>query len=219
VIEAASGGTLFLDEIAELPLETQATLLRFLQEHKIVRVGGGQEIEVNARIVVASHVDLGVASAAGRFRADLYFRLNVLGLVVPPLRERKEDIPALARHMYERTKAGYTSPARGFHSEAIEAMLGYDWPGNVRELFNRVQRAVVMTEQPLIRPDDLGLGQVAPVSLENLEDARVAAEKSAIRHSLERVSHNVTLAARDLGVSRMTLYRLMAKYSITPRAA
>jgi two-component system response regulator HydG len=219
LIESASGGTLFLDEIAELPLETQATLLRFLQEHRIVRVGGGLEIEVDARIIAASHVDLAAAVAAGTFRADLYFRLNVLSLAVPPLRERKQDIPALARHMYERTKAGYRTAARGFHSGALEAMLGHDWPGNVRELSNRVQRAVVMTEHALIRPDDLGLGQVSRVSMENLEEARVAAEKNAIRSSLERVSHNVTLAARDLGVSRMTLYRLMAKYRITPRAA
>jgi two-component system, NtrC family, response regulator HydG len=220
MIEHAAGGTLFLDEIAELPLETQATLLRFLQERRIVRVGGRQEIEVDTRVIAASHVDLAKAVENGRFRADLYFRLNVLSLGVPPLRERREDIPRLARHVYERAAAGNRVMARGFHSDAVSAMLLYPWPGNVRELFNRVQRAVVMADHALIRPQDLGLGAVQQLAAaENLQEARIEAEKSAIRSSLERVSHNVTLAARDLGVSRMTLYRLMAKYSITPRAA
>lgn len=218
VIEAASGGTLFLDEIAELPLETQATLLRFLQEGTIVRVGG-QQSEVDVRVIAASHVDLAAAAAAGRFRLDLYYRLNVLNLVVPPLRERKEDIPRLARHVQERTAAAYPVTARGFHPEAIAAMLAHTWPGNVRELFNRVQRAFVMSEHALVRAEDLGLVAPPVAVADNLQDARVEAEKIAIRSSLERVSHNVTLAARDLGVSRMTLYRLMAKYSITPRAA
>lgn len=220
LIESAGGGTLFLDEIAELPLDTQATLLRFLQERTIVRVGSDQEIEVDVRIVAASHVDLTAAAASGRFRADLYFRLNVLSLAVPPLRERKQDIPRLARHVYERSTARGVSVARGFHTSAVEAMLEHDWPGNVRELFNRVQRAVVMAEHPLIRPADLGLGHAtAEPEQAHLLEARIEAEKCAIRSSLQRVSHNVTLAARDLGVSRMTLYRLMAKYNITPRSA
>jgi DNA-binding NtrC family response regulator len=110
-------------------------------------------------------------------------------------------------------------PVRGFHTDAIAAMLAYRWPGNVRELFNRVQRAVVMCEHPLIRPEDLGLTAALYGTAADLQEARTEAEKSAIRDSLERVSHNVTLAARDLGISRMTLYRLMAKHSITPRGA
>ncbi|RYF14242.1 MAG: sigma-54-dependent Fis family transcriptional regulator [Comamonadaceae bacterium] len=218
VIEAASGGTLFLDEIAELPLETQATLLRFLQERKIVRVGSVNEIEADTRVLAASHVDLAGAVAAGTFRADLYFRLNVLSLWVPPLRERREDIALLARFVHERTSAGHAAAARGFNAEAMAAMTAYDWPGNVRELFNRVQRAVVMAEHALIRPVDLGLAPECASIAENLEDVRVEAERSAIHNSLERVSHNVTRAARELGVSRMTLYRLMAKHSISPRA-
>jgi two-component system response regulator HydG len=202
-----------------LPLDTQATLLRFLQEQRIVRVGSANEVVVDTRVIAASHVDLDHAVAAGRFREDLYFRLNVLQLRVPPLRERREDIPRLARHVYEQTAAGRRLVARGFHSEAIAAMVAYSWPGNVRELFNRVQRAVVMAEQSLIRAEDLGLGRIQLGTTEQLQDARVEAEKGAIRDSLERVSHNVTLAARELGVSRMTLYRLMAKHQITPRAA
>jgi DNA-binding NtrC family response regulator len=217
LIEEAGRGTLFLDEIAELPLDAQATLLRFLQERRILRVGSVHEVEVDARVIAASHVDLEDAVASGLFRADLFFRLNVLRLAVPPLRERRDDIPRLARHMHAQAAAGVRVVARGFHPDALAAMLAYHWPGNVRELANRVQRALVMCDQPLIRPEDLGLEAVQPPARPELEDVRVEAEKIAIRQSLERVSHNVTLAARDLGVSRMTLYRLMAKHSITPR--
>ncbi|MBK6006402.1 sigma-54-dependent Fis family transcriptional regulator [Ramlibacter ginsenosidimutans] len=219
LIEEASGGTLLLDEIAELPLETQATLLRFLQERRIVRVGSTHEIQVDTRVIAASHVDLESAVAVGRFRADLFFRLNVLHLRVPPLRERREDIPRLARHVYAQTAAGQRVIARGFHPDAIAAMMEWPWPGNVRELCNRVQRAVVMADRPLISADDLGLTTVQLGTAGDLEEARVEAEKCAIRDSLARERHNVTLAARDLGVSRMTLYRLMAKHSITPHAA
>ena len=219
LIDEASGGTLFLDEIAELTLDTQATLLRFLQERRIVRVGSVHEVQVDTRVIAASHVDLDAAVEAGSFRDDLFFRLNVLRLDVPPLRDRREDIPRLARHVYAQAAAEGAVAARGFHCDAITAMLAYRWPGNVRELFNRVQRAVVMCEHPLIRPEDLGLTGAQSGSTGDLQGARTEAEKCAIRDSLERVSHNVTLAARDLGVSRMTLYRLMAKHSITPRGA
>lgn len=219
LIEEANGGTLFLDEIAELPLETQATLLRFLQERRIVRVGSVHETEVDTRVIAASHVDLDAAVESGRFRDDLYFRLNVLHLDVPPLRSRREDIPRLARHVAARVAAEARVNLRGFHPDALAAMLAYHWPGNVRELSNRVQRALVMCEHPLMGPEDLGLTGVLLGSTADLQEARIEAEKSAIHDSLERVSHNVTLAARDLGVSRMTLYRLMAKHSITPRGA
>jgi two-component system response regulator HydG len=219
LIAEASGGTLFLDEIAELPLDTQATLLRFLQERRIVRVGSVHETEVDTRVIAASHVDLDAAVETGQFRADLYFRLNVLHLNVPPLRERREDIPQLTRHALAQMAASAQVAARGFHCDAIAAMLAYHWPGNVRELFNRVQRAVVMCDQPLIGPEDLGFTGVQLGTTCDLQEARIEAEKSAIRDSLDRVSHNVTLAARELGVSRMTLYRLMAKHSITPRGA
>jgi len=214
LVEAAEGGTLFLQEIAELPLDAQAALLRVVQDRRMLRLGGHREIEVNTRVVAASHVDLAAAALAGHFRDDLYLRLNVLNLSVPPLRDRKEDIPTLARQAYQRSVARTTTVARGFQSSAIEAMLAHDWPGNVRELFNRVQRAVVMTDKSLIRPEDLGLAGAAAPPPENLEATRIAAEKNAIQASLERVSHNVTLAARDLGVSRMTLYRLMAKHGM-----
>jgi two-component system response regulator HydG len=220
LIESARGGTLFLDEIAELPLDLQTTLLRFLQEKTIQRVGSSRSVAADTRVVAASHVDLAQAVAAGRFRDDLFYRLNVLPISVPPLRERTDDIPLLAQHFYERcVQEQGCSAVKGFGKRAMATMMAHDWPGNVRELFNRVHRAVVMTEQSLITPDDLGLKLSVSPESDSLQRIRVQAEKSAICLSLDRVSHNVTMAARELGVSRMTLYRLMAKHSITAKAA
>jgi two-component system, NtrC family, response regulator HydG len=219
LIESARGGTLFLDEIAELPLELQATLLRFLQEKTIQRLGAVQSMVADTRVMAASHVDLPQAVAAGRFRDDVYYRLSVLTIPVPPLRERAEDIPLLAQHFLERSAGVRPQLPRGFSSGAMAALTAHSWPGNVRELFNRVQRAVVMAQQRLISASDLGLGAGAAADWGGLQEIRVKAEKSAICGSLDRVSHNVTRAARELGVSRMTLYRLMAKHSITPGTA
>lgn len=218
LIESARGGTLFLDEIAELPLELQTTLLRFLQEKTIQRVGSERLVVADTRVMAASHVDLAQAVAAGRFREDLFYRLNVLPIAVPPLRERREDIPLLAQHFYERCMRERAGEVKGFSKSALAALAVHEWPGNVRELFNRVHRAVVMAEQRMITPSDLGLvAGMYSQETADLQAIRVQAEKSAISLSLNRVSHNVTQAARELGVSRMTLYRLMAKHSITPR--
>ena len=219
LIESARGGTLFLDEIAELPLDLQTTLLRFLQEKTIQRVGGSQSVAANARVVAASHVDLAQAVARGRFREDLFYRLNVLPIAVPTLRERSEDLPLLAQHFYELCARDRASSVKGFSKQAMATMMGHHWPGNVRELFNRVQRAVVMAEQRMITSQDLGLKGNTEAQAADLQAIRVQAEKSAISRSLNRVSHNVTLAARELGVSRMTMYRLMAKHRISLRAA
>ena len=219
LIETARGGTLFLDEIAELPLDLQTTLLRFLQEKTIQRVGATQAVAADARVIAASHVDLAQAVAAGRFREDLFYRLNVLSISVPSLRERSEDVPMLAQHFFERCARERPSAVKGFSKPAMAALMVHDWPGNVRELYNRVQRAVVMAEQQMMSPSDLGLGAQVRQEAESLQVIRVQAEKSAICLSLDRVSHNVTLAARELGISRMTLYRLIAKHSITPRTA
>lgn len=219
LIESAHRGTLFLDEIAELPLDLQTTLLRFLQEKTIQRVGAAQSLVADTRVVAASHIDLAEAVAAGRFREDLFYRLNVLAIAVPALRDRREDIPLLAQHVYERCARERASEVKGFSKPAVMALMAHDWPGNVRELFNRVQRAVVMAEQRMIAPSDLGLADPVHEETGDLKQIRVQAEKGAICLSLDRVSHNVTLAARELGVSRMTLYRLMAKHSITPGAA
>ena len=219
LIESAAGGTVFLDEIADLPKDLQSNLLRFLQEKTIYRVGSTRSIAVDVRVIAASHVLLQQAVADGLFRADLYYRLNVLPIDVPPLRERKDDLAMLAQHFF-RTYATEKAPhLKGFGSDALRAIREHDWPGNVRELINRTRRAMVLSEGRLIGPHDLGLGlaprqAVAPGA--GLDASRTDAERAAIGASLERAGRNITRAARDLGVSRMTLYRLLAKHGIAP---
>ncbi|RZL95088.1 MAG: sigma-54-dependent Fis family transcriptional regulator [Variovorax sp.] len=214
LIEAANGGTIFLDEIGDLPLELQTNLLRFLQEKTINRVGGVRNLQVDVRVVAASHVDLAEAVAVGQFRDDLFYRLNVLSIDVSPLRRRMEDVPILAEYFFQRCVAKSRTRVRGFSRQAVAAMLAHAWPGNVRELYNRVQRAVVMTDTRLIGPADLGLAAVDnPVGM-GLDAARTVAERDAICLTLIRVGRNITHAARELGISRMTLYRLMDKHSI-----
>jgi DNA-binding NtrC family response regulator len=218
LIEAASGGTLFLDEIADLPLELQTNLLRFLQERTIQRVGSNKSLQVDVRVIAASHVDLAAAVSTGRFREDLFYRLSVLPITVPSLRERQADVLALAHYFLgASTERVNHVQILGFSHKAVEAMMFHTWPGNVRELCNRVKRAVVMTDQRLISPDDLGLTvPVSPAGME-LEAVRTLAERDAITLALVRVDSNVTHAARALGISRMTMYRLMDKHGLSLR--
>ncbi len=189
-VEAANGGTLFLDEIGDLPLESQASLLRFLQERKIERLGGHESTPVDVRIVSATHVDMQTAMVEGRFRADLYHRLCVLQIEEPPLRARGKDIELLARHMLDRpsekddAKAGVS--AVGFAPDAIAAIHNYGWPGNVRELINRVRRAIVMAEGRLIGAHDLELGEFAECVPMSLAQAREGGERQAIEMALLR---------------------------------
>ncbi|MQA39258.1 sigma-54 dependent transcriptional regulator [Rugamonas aquatica] len=215
LIEAAQGGSIFLDEIGDLPMELQANLLRFLQEKTIYRLGSTHSIAVDVRVIAASHVNLAQAVERGAFREDLYYRLNVLALDVPPLRERKEDLLPLAEHFFRTYSSERAPRVKGFSGRAAQAIRDYDWPGNVRELLNRVRRAMVMAEGRLILPQDLGLStETGPRESAPLDDARIRAERDAIDASLQRAGRNITLAARDLGVSRMTLYRLLAKHGI-----
>lgn len=215
LIETAETGSIFLDEIGDLPLELQANLLRFLQEKTIYRVGSTNCIKVDVRVIAASHVNLQEAVRRGTFREDLYYRLNVLALDVPPLRERREDLAPLALYFFQAYASERAPGVRGFSGKALQAIREHDWPGNVRELINRVRRAMVMAEGRLIRPQDLELGGArAPLDGAPLDDARTRAERDAIDASLRRAGKNITLAARDLGVSRMTLYRLLAKHGI-----
>lgn len=217
LIECAAGGTIFLDEIGDLPMELQTNLLRFLQEKTINRVGSTQSIEVDAHVIAASHVNLEKAVVAGNFREDLFYRLSVLPLDVPPLRERKEDLELLIKHFFRMFAQDRNPRLRGFSSKAIQAVKAHDWPGNVRELINRVRRALVMAEGRLITPQDLGLERRNGLrNGDALDDARLRAERSAIYVSLQRSGKNITHAAHDLGISRMTLYRLMEKHGIHP---
>jgi DNA-binding NtrC family response regulator len=215
LIEAAHGGTLFLDEIGDLPQELQTNLLRFLQEKTISRLGSTRSIAVDVRVVAASHVNLQDAVAAGKFREDLYYRLAVLPLKVPALRERRDDLMVLAEHFFRRYANEKSARLQGFSQRAVQAILDHAWPGNVRELINRVRRALVMSDGRLITPDDLGLAAAgAAAGAAPLDDARGRSERSALLESLERSGRNVSLAARELGVSRTTMYRLMHKHSL-----
>jgi DNA-binding NtrC family response regulator len=213
-VESAHGGTLFLDEIGDLPLESQVSFLRFLQERKVQRLGSHETIPVDVRVISATHVDLEDAVRAGAFRADLYHRLCVLRLVEPPLRARGKDIEILARHMLERYRAESARRIRGFSEAAIEAMYSYHWPGNIRELINRVRRAIVMTEGRVITPADLELEHCRDDRVGTLVDVREAAERQAIEEALLRHCNRLNQVAQELGVSRATLYRLMQAHGL-----
>lgn len=216
LVESASGGTVFLDEIGDLPLELQANLLRFLQEKIIYRVGGTRSVAVDVRVIAASHVKLPEAVERGHFREDLFYRLNVLTLQVPALRERREDVVALAEEVFHGYATERARGVRGFSSSALRALRSHDWPGNVRELLNRVRRAAVMADGALIQPHDLELEVASRASAapgEALDSARERAERQALQSQLD-AGHSITAVARELGISRMTLYRLMAKHGI-----
>jgi len=215
-IEAANGGTLFLDEIGDLPLELQASLLRFLQEKHIERVGGSQPIAVDVRVLAATHVDLEAAIGSGRFREDLYYRLNVLQVMTAPLRERHGDVAMLANHFSHFYSQETGRRPRSFSEEALVALGNHTWPGNVRELANRVRRGLVLAEGRQIEARDLGLHNQPcdSVPMGTLEDYVHRAEHQALCDVLNRHSDNMSVAARVLGVSRPTFYRLLHKHQI-----
>lgn len=211
-IEAAHNGSLFLDEVGDLPLEEQVNLLRFLQEKTIERVGSHQSIHLNVRIIAATHVDLEAAVEAGRFREDLYFRLNVIRLQIPPLRQRGDDILMLARHFLQQQER----PNRLEFSEQAElAMLRHNWSGNVRELLNRVQRASVMVAGRYIQAADLDLEPGPPgPAIVCLKSVREGAEREALEQALSKSQGKISGVAERLNISRATLYRLLDKHSL-----
>ena len=214
-IESAHGGTLFLDEIGELPFQLQVKLLRFLQEERIERVGGRQEIVVDARVLAATNTDIDQALRDGRFREDLYYRLRVVAISMPPLREREEDILLLAKAFLQRYASGAKKRIKGFAPQAIRAIETHAWPGNVRELENRVKRAVIMAEGVKITPADLELSsRYAKYEGQGLKQAREAMEKDLIQRAMARNKGNLTRTASELGLSRPTLYDLMDKLGI-----
>ncbi len=213
-IEAASGGTLFLDEIGDLPLNLQVHLLRFLQDGLLQPVGSLEPRPVDVRVVAATNVDLATAVAEGRFREDLYYRLNVLHIDLPPLRERGGDIELLAEFFLQRFAAEAQHKIHGFSNAARRAMREYPWPGNVRELINRVRRALVLCPGAVVQVADLGLADESPEAILRLDDARRTAECDMIHRALRASGHNVSGAARKLGISRSQLYDLMGQHGI-----
>ena len=211
-IEAAQDGSIFLDEIGDLSPELQVNLLRFLQEKSNERAGSARQISAPVRVIAATRSDLESAVKNGRFREDLYYRLNVLHLKIPALRHREEDIELLARTYFERFVREKKSGVKGFTQEAVQVMRQHDWPGNVRELINRVQRAVIMSNNRLLTAADLGLERRDQARLlMTLEEARAKAERDLIQLALRAHGHNVSEAARHLGISRATFYRLLGK--------
>ena len=215
--ELADGGTLFLDEIGDLPLSHQVKILRFLQEGCFERVGSGRSIQVDVRIVAATHHDLDAAVRAKAFREDLFYRLNVLHIEVPPLRERGADIELLAERFLAQARAKTAAAANGFSIDARLAMHRYRWPGNVRELINRVSKAAILAEGSLIAPADLDLPdprESGGARVINLQETREQAERMAVENALSDADYNVSRAASLLGVSRMTIYRLLDKHGI-----
>lgn len=223
-IEAANGGTLFLDEIGDLPPDLQGHLLRFLSEGKIVRLGGSQVISVNVRVLSATNVSLPKAIAEGRFREDLYYRLNVLNMRMPPLRERGSDIELLAVFFLRRISAEFGREVSGFHPQALAALRSHPWRGNVREMIAAIRRAVVMGNTPLVMPEDLALEPHLPLEVPARADAPPPlfarprpgspAELQILADALKESAHNITHAARRLGVSRITLYRMMRRHGM-----
>ena len=210
--EMADGGTLFLDEIGDINLKTQVDLLRVLEDKKITRVGGNAEIPVDFRLIAATNKDLEAMTKEGRFREDLYYRVNVFSIAIPPLRERREDIPLLAEHFLRRFAQSMNKPISGFAAETMELLRGFDWPGNVRELQNAVERAVLVCRGKDIQQSDLPLqvsgSRQAATNGKSLSDV----ERQHVRQVLEETGWNVYQASRLLEIDRVTLYNKIKKY-------
>ena len=216
-VEMAQGGTLFLDEIGELSGGLQVKLLRFLQERQIERIGGRSLITVDARVLAATNVDLTKAMADGRFREDLYYRLNVVNVAIPPLRDREGDILLLAK-AFLRRQSIKQERSLVFTPKSIQVLESHGWPGNVRELENRIQRAAIMAENGRITPQDLGLNSASTEFMgQSLGKARESVERQMIEAALARNKGNLSRAAVELEISRPSLYELIQKLGITRR--
>ncbi|GFP44023.1 two-component system, NtrC family, nitrogen regulation response regulator GlnG, partial [Candidatus Hakubella thermalkaliphila] len=227
--ELADGGTVFLDEIGEMPLDMQVVLLRVLEEKKVYRIGGQRAIPLNVRVITATNKNLASEIEKGRFREDLYYRLNVLTIDIPPLRERKEDIPLLCDHFLKQIGSRLNKKVEGIDPLALQRLISYHWPGNVRELENVLERGIILGSGSLLRICDL------PDYLQNLEASswqpEIAfertsgeknkslgeVEKTLIAEALRSTEGNITQAARILGIGRSTLYRKMSRYTLSSR--
>ena len=215
-VEYSNGGTLFLDEIGEIPPLLQVKLLRFLQERVVERIGGRETISVDVRIVAATQKNLKGALSVGEFREDLYYRLSVVTIEVPPLRSRGNDVLLLAYYFIRKSCQEMKRPMASFSPNAVQALVEYDWPGNVRELENRIKRAVVMGEGPVIEPEDLdlSLGHEDNDKTKTLKEFRETSERDFICLALATNKWNIARTAQQIGVSRPTIYDLIKKYNL-----
>lgn len=212
-IECANGGTLLLDEIGDMPLSLQAKMLRFLQERVIERVGGRQELEVDVRVICATHRNLAEMVAEQSFREDLYYRISEITLVIPPLRQRGHDIIVIAKSLLSKFNQEFNTQVQGFSEGAMQAMLQHPWPGNIRELQNKLKSAVILADSKYITEEDLGLA-AKQARIETLRKVREQAETQAIRHAYTLATGNLSKTADLLGVTRPTLYALIEKYRL-----
>lgn len=217
--EQATGGAIFLDEIGEISLPTQVVLLRVIQEKCFERVGGERTIATDARVIAATNKDLAAAMKIGAFREDLYYRLNVISIEIPPLRERKEDIPGLVKNFIERFNLRFNKSLVGMNSEALDLIFAYHWPGNVRQLENVIERSVVLSKHDLIKPDDLPVeltNRANNITRNNEKSNLDNVEKEHVRSVLENYGWNKYKAAQVMGISRSTLYSKMKKHNLIP---
>jgi two-component system, NtrC family, response regulator AtoC len=225
LFESANGGTLFLDEVGELGQALQVKLLRVMQDHEVRRVGGTNSIKVDVRIIAATNRDLEQLVKEGKFRDDLFYRLNVVRITLPSLKERQDDIPMLAHHFLQKCAAGATTAVRGFHPDTLDCLRRYRWPGNVRELENAIERAVSLSQGPLLTPDDLPAAirqaptpaEVKPDVPDTAESVYLTLEEVEKRHLvrvLKETKGNKVKAAKILGIDRRTLYRMAERFDL-----
>jgi len=214
LVEVADTGTLFLDEIGEMPIGLQAKLLRFLDSGEFRRVGGNKALTVDVRLIAATNKDLAAMIKRGMFREDLYYRLNVINITLPPLRERKEDIAALARHFLQQYAKKLDKSITDLTSDALELLAGYHWPGNVRELENVVERAVILCESDLLGAEDLSVPTPAVIAELGTNPSLEEMEKNYILRVLKEANGNQSKASQLLGIDRKTLYLKLKKYGI-----
>jgi two-component system NtrC family response regulator len=219
-VEYASDGTLFLDEIGELPVNLQVKLLRFLQEMVIQRVGGRKDIPVNVRIIAATNIDIAAAIAQGRFREDLYYRIGVVNIHLPPLREREDDVRILAEYFLDRIARDLGKTLAGFTPDALACLNTYGWPGNIRELENKLRRAVLLADSTLLTAEEMGFGESdyalngLGLTDKTLKEARAMLEKKMVLAALTKYEGNIVKASEALGISRPTMYDLLKKHEI-----
>ncbi|MGQ0812514.1 MAG: sigma-54 dependent transcriptional regulator, partial [Nitrospiraceae bacterium] len=217
LFQSASGGTLFLDEIGEMPLSMQVKLLRAVQEREVREVGSEVATKVDVRIIAATNKDLGEAVKSGAFRNDLYYRIQVVPLTIPPLRDRRDDIPLLAQHFLKQSTQRANKEIRGLTPAAMQRLILYPWPGNVRELENAIEKAVVMSRQDMITPDLLpSIGLTTEAPLRPLTEAKEDFERAYLKNVLHMTGGNISRAAQFAGRYRADFYKMLRKYGLHP---